>query len=150
MRDRLALALKNAIVLQDKCRMSTLRLINAAIKDRDIAARGLGKEKVNEDEILQILGKMVKQRLESSRMYDQAGRSDLLQQECEEMDIISSFLPRQLSEDEVKEACRLSVDETHSASLRDMGRCIGWLKLHYPGQMDFARASRMVKDILSG
>lgn len=149
MRDKLNAALKEATLAQDKRRMATLRLINAAIKDRDIAARGGGKEAVSDEEILQILAKMIKQRLESAQTYEEAGRLDLAEQEREEIEVISSFLPRQLDENEMSEACRKVVEEIGAESLRDMGKCMGALKERYPGRMDFGKASKVVKDILS-
>ena len=129
--------------------MATLRLITAAVKDRDIAARGTGRDGVSDEEILEILAKMVKQRVESAETYEQAGRLDLAQQEREEIDIITSFLPRQLDESEMTEACREAVEEVGAASLKDMGKCMGALKQHYPGQMDFGKASKLVKKILA-
>lgn len=150
MRDKLTAALKEATLAQDRRRMGTLRLINAAIKDRDIAARGAGKEAVPDEEILQILAKMIRQRLESAQTYEEAGRLDLAGQEREEIDIIASFLPRQLDEKEMSEACRKVVEELGAESLKDMGKCMGALKERYPGQMDFGKASKVVKDILAG
>lgn len=149
MREQLTAALKDATLAQDKRRMATLRLINAAIKDRDIAARGNGKEAVSDEEILQILGKMIKQRQESAQTYEEAGRLDLAEQEREEIAIISSFLPRQLNENEVQEACKEVVGDVGAESLKDMGKCMGALKERYAGQMDFGQASKVVKTILA-
>lgn len=151
MREEINAALKEATLAQEKRRMGTLRLINAAIKDRDIAARGAGQDAgVSDDEILGILAKMIKQRVESAETYEQAGRLDLAQQEREEMEIISSFLPRQLDEGEMAEACREVVQEVGASSLKDMGKCMGALKERYAGQMDFGKASKLVKAILAG
>lgn len=150
MREKFNAALKQATLAQDKRRMATLRLINAAIKDRDIAARGSGREGVSDEEILEILAKMIKQRKESAQTYEQAGRLDLAGQEREEIDIIASFLPRQLGEAEMEEACRKVVEEVGASSLKDMGKCIGALKQHYAGRMDFGEASKLVKRILGG
>lgn len=150
MREQITEALKQATLAQEKRRISTLRLIMAAIKDRDIAARGSGQDGVSDEEILQILAKMIKQRVESAQTYEQAGRLDLSEQEREEIVIISSFLPRQLDEKEMTDACRQVVQEVGAAGLKDMGKCMGALKERYPGQMDFGKASKMVKDILAG
>ncbi|HSM19538.1 MAG TPA: GatB/YqeY domain-containing protein [Hyphomicrobiales bacterium] len=149
MRDKLNAALKQATLAQDKRRMATLRLINAAIKDRDIAARSGGREGVSDDEILEILAKMIKQRKESAQTYEEAGRLDLAQQEREETEIIASFLPRQLDEEEMTSACREVVEDVGAESLKDMGKCMGALKERYAGRMDFGKASTLVKKILS-
>lgn len=149
MRQKIDEALKVALKAQEKRRVSTLRLISAAIKDRDIAVRGSGKDRVTDDEVLQILAKMIKQRDESARLYEEGGRLDLAEQEREEAEIIREFLPKQLSEDEVKSACREVVSETGAQGLRDVGRCMNALKERYPGQMDFSKASGMVKGILT-
>ena len=144
-------ALKGAMRAQERRRMATLRLINAAIKDRDIAARTAGKDGgVSDDEIRQILQKMIKQREESAKIYEEAGRLDLVEQESQEAEIIRSFLPRQMSEDEMRNACANIVGEMDGSSVRDMGKCMNALKERYPGQMDFGRASGVVKDILCG
>ncbi len=148
MRDTLSNALKDAMRAKDSRRLSTVRLIQAALKDRDIANRGAGKDPVSDDEIMQILQKMVKQREESARIYEDAGRAELASQEREEIRIIKDFMPEQLSEDKVRELCRSVVAETGAQGLRDMGKCMNALKEKYPGQMDFAKASGMVKDML--
>ena len=150
MREQITAALKQATLAQEKRRMSTLRLITAAIKDRDIAARGSGQDGVSDEEILQILAKMIKQRLESAQTYEEAGRLDLSSQEREEIEIISSLLPRQLSAADMDDACRKVVQEAGAAGLKDMGKCMAALKERYPGQMDFGKASKLVKDILAG
>ncbi len=128
--------------------MSTLRLVNAAIKDRDIAARSNGQEGVSDREVLDILAKMIKQRRESIKMYEEAGRLELAQGEREEIDIITPFLPKQLSEEEVSKACKDVVDEIGAEGLKDMGRVMGTLKERYAGQMDFAKAGAIVKELL--
>ena len=148
MRERIDAALKAAIKAQDRRRMSTLRLINCAIKDRDVAARGSGKEPVCEEDVLGILAKMIKQREESGRVYEEAGRLELAEQEREEIEIIREFLPRQLDEDAVRGACESVVREVGAQGLRDMGRCMSALKTRYPGQMDFGKASGVVKQLL--
>jgi uncharacterized protein YqeY len=142
-------ALSDATREQNKRRMATLRLINAAIKDRDIAVRGSGKQdSVDEVDIQQILQKMIKQREESSVVYEQAGRLELAQQEREEVEIIREFLPRQLEEEEVREAVESTIEDLNATCVRDMGKCMASLKERYPGQMDFGQASSMLKGIL--
>ena len=148
MREEIHAALKDAMKSQDKRRVGTLRLINAAIKDRDIANRGQGKDAVSDDEILQILSKMVKQREESARLYEEAGRLELTQEEREEIEIISEFLPKQLGEEEMRSVCAGIVAELDAHGLRDMGRTMAALKERYAGQMDFGKASCMVKELL--
>ncbi|WP_377289961.1 GatB/YqeY domain-containing protein [Rhizobium sp. SG2393] len=148
MRDEFATVLKDAMRAKDTRRISTIRLIQTAIKDRDIANRGQGKDPVNNDEIMQILAKMIKQREESARIYDEGGRPELAQQEREEIVIISSFLPAQLSEDEVRALCAGVIAEIGAQGLRDMGKVMAVLKERHPGQMDFAKASAIVKDLL--
>ncbi|MEQ1950074.1 GatB/YqeY domain-containing protein [Mesorhizobium sp. CN2-181] len=148
MRTAIAEALKTSLKAQDKRRTSTLRLINAAIQDRDIANRGNGKDPVNSEEILQILAKMVKQREESASAFEQGNRLELAEQERQEIEIIREFLPKQLGEEEVKRACRQVVDEVGAEGLRDMGRCMNALKEKFPGKMDFGKASGIVKSML--
>jgi uncharacterized protein len=148
MREKLAQSLKDAIKSRDSRKVSTIRLIQAAIKDRDIANRTAGKDAVSDDDITTILAKMIKQREESARIYEEAGRLELAQQEREEIVVIKDFLPAQLSEDEVKKVCASVVAETGAHGLRDMGKCMNVLKERYPGQMDFSKASGMVKGLL--
>ncbi len=148
MREKLADAMKDAMKAKDTRRLSTVRLILAAIKDRDIATRAPGHEQVSDDEILQILAKMIKQREESSKTYEEAGRPELASAEREEIEVIRQFMPEQLSEEKVRELCSKIIAETGSAGLRDMGKCMAALKEQYPGQMDFAKASGFVKDLL--
>lgn len=148
MREILAAQLKDAMKGGDKRRISTIRLIQAAIKDRDIAARTAGKGAVNDEEIMQILAKMVKQRDESARIYEEANRLELAQQEREEIEVIKSFLPKQLGEEEVRQLCAKVVADVGADGLRDMGKCMAALKERYPGQMDFGKASGVVKTLL--
>jgi uncharacterized protein YqeY len=148
MREMLAQALKDATKAQDKRRLSTLRLIMAALHDRDIAQRGAGKDPVSDEEILAILTKMVKQREESARLFEQGNRLELAQQEREEIAVIQGFLPKQLAEDDVKRVCAQVIDEVGAAGLRDMGRCMNALKEKFPGRMDFSKASGIVKNML--
>ena len=148
MREIIATALKNALKAQDKRRVSTLRLIQAAIQDRDIANRGAGKDPVRDEELLQILTKMVKQRQESAKAFEEGHRLELAQQERDEIAIIAEFLPKQLGDDQVKQACRAVIDEVGAGGLKDMGRCMAALKEKFAGQMDFSKASGIVKDML--
>ncbi len=146
MRTRLNQMLKTAMKEKDATRLSTLRLITAAIKDRDIAKRGEGETaEVSGEEILAILGKMVKQRQESARVYEEGGRLELAEKELDEVRIIEEFLPRPLSEDEVQEAVETAVAAVGAESIRDMGRVMGELKGKYMGRMDFGTVGPMVK-----
>lgn len=145
MRETITAALKEATKAQDKRRISTLRLISAAIKDRDIAARTAGKTQATDSELLELLAKMIKQREESEKIYADAGRAELAQQEAEEIAIIREFLPKQLSEAEMDKAIAGAIAKTGAASVRDMGKVMAELKAQYAGQMDFSRASALVK-----
>lgn len=149
LRARVSEALKDAMKAKDATRLSTLRLINAAIKDRDIAARGEGDDEgVGDPEVLQILGKMVKQRIESARAYEEGGRLELAEKEREEITVIEDFLPKQLSDAEVDEAVKKAVSSTGAESIRDMGKVMGELKSKHTGQMDFGAVGKQVKDLL--
>ncbi|MGK6312371.1 GatB/YqeY domain-containing protein [Neorhizobium sp. DT-125] len=148
MRDKLSEALKESMKAKDARRLSTVRLIQTAIKDRDIANRGLGKDPVSDDDILQILQKMVKQREESAKIYEDAGRGELAAQEREEIEVIKGFMPEQLSDEKVRVLIEAAVAETGAQGLRDMGKVMAVLKEKYPGQMDFAKASGVVKELL--
>ncbi len=150
MRDRISTALKQAMRDKAPHRLSTLRLINAAIKDREIAARGGdGDGAISDSEILAILGKMVKQRQESVRAYEEGGRLDLAEGERAEIAVIEEFLPRQLSDKEIAEAIEQEIADSGATSIRDMGKVIAALKARYTGQMDFGVVGPMVKDRLS-
>jgi len=150
LRNEINTARKQAMRDRAAERLSTLRLISAAIKDRDIAARGEGREDgVGEDEVLAILSKMVKQRQESARTYEEGGRLDLAERELNEITVIEEFLPKQLDEDETVAAIKAAIAETGAGSIRDMGKVMGALKSKYTGQMDFGRVGPMVKDQLS-
>ena len=148
MREKFAASLKEAIKAKDSRRMSTIRLINAAVKDRDIANRGAGKDPVCDDDIMQILSKMIKQREDAARIYEDAARLELAQQERDEIDIIRSFLPAQLSDEDLRQACKRVVEKTGAKGLRDMGKCMSALKTEFAGQMDFSKASGVVKGLL--
>ncbi|MDJ0613543.1 MAG: GatB/YqeY domain-containing protein [Rhizobiaceae bacterium] len=145
MRNRISETLKEAMKAKDTKRVSTLRLVNAAINERDIALRGKGKDKADDEEVLDILTKMVKQREESSRMYREAGREELEAQELTEIEIIREFLPQQLSAEEAEAAVTEAIAETGAESLRDMGKVMGILKERYRGQLDMGVVGPMVK-----
>jgi len=145
MRETITAALKHATKAQDKRRMSTLRLVSAAIKDRDIAARTAGKGEATDAELLDLLAKMIKQREESEKIYADAGRAELAKQEGEEIAIIREFLPKQLAEKEMEKAIAAAIAEAGAASIKDMGKVMAALKASYAGQMDFAKASGLVK-----
>lgn len=149
LRHRIADALKEAMRAKDTERLSTLRLINAAIKDRDIALRGDGNDDgATNDEVLAILGKMVKQRHESAKAYEEGARLELAEKELAEIKIIEDFLPKQLSEDEATEAVKAAIAKVGAESIRDMGKVMGELKANYMGRMDFGKVGPMVKDLL--
>ncbi len=148
LRTRINTALKDAMKSKDSERLSTLRLVNAAIKDREIAQRGEGEEGIGDAEVLAILGKMVKQRQESARAYEEGGRLELAEKELGEIKVIEEFLPRQLSTEEIETAIGKAIEEIGATSIRDMGKVMGILKAKYTGQMDFAAVGPMVKDKL--
>ena len=148
MRDQLQTALKEAMKAKAADRLSTLRLVNAAIKDREIALREEGGE-VDDAAILAILGKMVKQRQESARAYEEGGRLELAEKELAEVQVISEFLPQQLNAAEVAAAIAAAVAEAGATSIRDMGKVMAVLKGKYTGQMDFGAVGPMVKDQLA-
>jgi uncharacterized protein YqeY len=151
MRDKVNAALKDAMRAKEADRLSTLRLINAAIKDKDIAMRGTGEEAVGVscDDILGILGRMVKQRQESARAYEEGGRLELAEKELSEITIIEEFLPKQLTEDEAQAAVDAAIAEVGATSIRDMGKVMGVLKGKFTGKMDFGKAGPMVKERLT-
>lgn len=151
LREKIDVALKAAMKARDeKRRVATLRLVNAAIKDRDIAARSEDRaEGVSDDEVLAILTKMVKQREESAAAYDKGCRPDLAEQERAEIDVIREFMPRQMSEDEIRSAVAKVVNDQEASGLKDMGRCMGVLKERHPGEMDFGKAGAIMKETLS-
>ena len=150
LRTRLSEALKVAMKARDKRATSTLRLILAALKDRDIAARSRGKsEGVGEDEILDLLQKMVRQRYDSIEMYQKGNREDLVEKEKGEIEVIESFLPKQLTEEETKAAVDEIIGDQEASSIKDMGRVMGELKKNFTGRMDFGKASGLVKARLS-
>jgi uncharacterized protein YqeY len=150
LREQFNEALKEAMRAKDQRKVGTLRLINSALKDKDIEARGLGKGPLNDDDILALLQKMIKQRNDSIEAYEKAGRSDLVAQEQEEKAIIEAYLPQQMGPDEVAAAVRAIIAATGAASVKDMGKVMGELKARYAGKMDFSKANGVVKALLSG
>ncbi|MBW8787508.1 MAG: GatB/YqeY domain-containing protein [Rhizobium leguminosarum] len=150
LRDQLATQLKEAMKAKDAERLSTVRLIQAAVKDRDIANRGIGKEQASDDEILQILAKMVKQRDESAKIYEENSRPELAAKERAEITVIQDFMPKQLSDSEVRANVSAIIAEMGAAGAKDMGKVMAALKERYAGQMDFAKASATVKELLNG
>ena len=149
MRENLANALKEALKAKDQVALSTMRLIAAALKDRDIAARGNDNpDGITDEEILGMLQTMIKQRTESAKMYRDGNRPELATNEEAEIEIIKNFLPTQLSADEMKQTIAKAIAETGAGSIKDMGHVMGYLKSHYAGQMDFSSASQDVKAAL--
>jgi uncharacterized protein YqeY len=148
MREAISEGYKAALKARDQRRTATLRAINAAIKDRDIANRGEGRPPATDDEILALLQKMVKQREDSHALYAGAGRADLAAVEKEEIDILTEFLPKPLDDAEVAAAIAAAIAKTGAAGAKDMGKVIAALKAEYPGRIDFAKASGKVKAAL--
>ncbi len=148
LRERFTAEMKEAMKAGDKGKLGAIRLIQAALKDKDIEARGNGKEPLSDEEILALLQKMVKQRQESITMYEQGGRQELADQEKNEVAVISSYLPQQMDEAETKAAIEAAIAETGAASMKDMGKVVAALRAKYAGRMDFAKASGLVKDML--
>ncbi|MDW3206408.1 MAG: GatB/YqeY domain-containing protein [Alphaproteobacteria bacterium] len=150
MRDELNKALKEGMRAKDDRAVSTLRLILAALKDRDIAARSKGNnDGISDDEVLQMLQSMVKQRKESIAMYEKGGRLELAEGEQAEIDVIQRFLPKQMSEAEIEAEVRSLIDEMGASSLKEMGAVMGELRTRFAGRMDFGKASPIVKQALS-
>ncbi|WP_425038433.1 GatB/YqeY domain-containing protein [Primorskyibacter sp. S187A] len=150
LKSKITTGLKQAMKDKAADRLATLRLISAAIKDREIAMRGEGKEEgVSEADVTAILAKMVKQRQESARTYEEGGRLDLAERELNEITVIEEFLPRQLDDGEVEAAIVAAMEEVGASSIRDMGKVMGALKSGYAGQMDFGAVGPMVKDRLA-
>ncbi|MBI3436317.1 MAG: GatB/YqeY domain-containing protein [Proteobacteria bacterium] len=149
LRDDINNALKDAMKGGEKRVVSTLRLVNAALKNADIEARGLGKGALADADIHALLHKMIKQRQEAVELYDRGGRPELAQQERDEMAIIATYLPQQMAQDEIAAAAAAAIAETGAAGIKDMGKVIGALRAKYAGQMDFAKASALVKGMLA-
>lgn len=142
--------MKEAMKAKDQRRLSTLRMINAALKDKDIANRTeTSREGISDDEILGLLGKMIKQREESADAFDKGGRPEMAQSERAEVEIIRSFMPKQMSPDEQRAAIQGVIADVGATSMKDMGKIMAALKERYAGQMDFGKASGMVKELLT-
>ena len=149
MRENIANALKEALKAKDQVALSTMRLIAAALKDRDIAARGNDNvDGISDEEILAMLQTMIKQRAESAKIYRDGDRPELAANEEAEIEIIRNFMPAQLSADEMRRAIATAIAETGAGSIKDMGQVMGYLKAHHAGQMDFSSASQDVKAAL--
>ena len=150
LRDDINNSLKDAMKAGDARRVSTLRLVNASLKNADIEARGQGKPALTDDDVLGVLQKMIKQRQESVELYEKGGRADLVAQEQGEIDVISSYLPKQMTEAEIAETVALLVKETGASAMKDMGRVMAAIKERYAGKLDTAKASAAVKKLLTG
>jgi len=150
MRQRFTEAMKEALKAGEKRRLSTVRMIQAALKDKDIEARGAGRGQASEEEILALLQKMIKQRQESVEIYDKGGRKELADQERAEIEVIKGFLPQQMSEAEAKAAIGEIIAQEGATGMKDMGKVMAALKVAYAGRMDFGKASGLVKGLLSG
>jgi uncharacterized protein YqeY len=150
LRDDINNAVKEAMKAKNERKLSTLRMVNATIKNADIDARGQGKPPLSDGDLLSVLQKMIKQRQEAVELYDKGGRAELAEQEREEIAVISAYLPKQMSDDEINTAISAIIAETSASGIKDMGKVIGALKAKYAGQMDFGKASGMVKAALAG
>ena len=149
LRDNINNAMKDAMKARDERRVSTLRMMNAAIKNADIAARGEGKEPLNEAELMSLFQKMIKQRQESAELYDKGGRPELAAREKGEIEIISSYLPQQMSDAEAGSAISAVLQEINAETMKDMGRAMAALRERFAGKMDFGKASGKIKELLS-
>ncbi|MES2031343.1 MAG: GatB/YqeY domain-containing protein [Pseudomonadota bacterium] len=150
LRDDINNAVKDAMRAKDERKLSTLRMVNSTIKNADIEARGQSKPPLSDADLLSLLQKMIKQRQESVELYDKGGRAELATQEREEIAIITAYLPQQMSEDETRSAIAAEIAATGAAGMKDMGKVIAALKAKYAGQMDFGKASGLVKAALNG
>jgi uncharacterized protein YqeY len=150
LRDDINNAVKEAMKAKDERKLSTLRMVNSTIKNADIEARGQGKPPLSDGDLLGVLQKMIKQRQESVALYEKGGREELAAQERAEIAVISGYLPKQMSDNDVKAAIAAAIAETGAAGIKDMGKVIGVLKTKYAGQMDFGKASGLVKAALTG
>jgi uncharacterized protein YqeY len=149
LRDDINNAVKDAMRAKDERKLATLRMVNSTIKNADIEARGQGKPLLADGDILGVLQKMIKQRQESVELYDKGNRAELADAERAEIAIISAYLPKQVSDDDVKAAISAVIAETGAAGIKDMGKVIAALKAKYAGQMDFGKASGLVKAALT-
>lgn len=150
MRDKVMSSLKDAMKSGDKAKVSTLRMMQAKLKDKDIEARGLGKGETGPEEILALYQKMIKERQESAEIYEKNARPELAAQERSEIEIIQAFLPAQMGEDDVKAAITAAIASTGAATMKDMGKVVASLRSDFAGRMDFGKASGLVKTALGG
>ena len=150
LRDDINNALKDAMKARDERRVSTLRMVNSGIKNADIEARGTGKAPLSDDDLLSLFQKMIKQREDSIALYEKGGRPELAAQEKAEIEIISGYLPKQLSDVEAGSVIQSIVHEINAQSMKDMGKVMAALKERYAGKLDFGKASAAVKKVLSG
>lgn len=150
LRDAINNAVKEAMKAKNERALSTLRMVNSTIKNADIEARGQGKPPLSDGDLLSVLQKMIKQRQESVELYQKGGRAELAAGEREEIAVITAYLPQQMSEDETKAAIAAEISELGAAGMKDMGKVIAALKAKYAGQMDFGKASGLVKAALNG
>jgi uncharacterized protein YqeY len=148
MRAQITQAMKDAMRARDAERLSTIRLIQAALKDRDIANRGQGKGEAGDDEIVQVLAKMVKSREDAAKLYDEGHRPELAAKERAEIEVIRGFMPKQMGEDEVRAAVTAAIGATGATSIKDMGKVMAELKARHAGSMDFGKASGLIKAAL--
>ena len=149
LRDSINTAMKDAMKARDERRVATLRMMNAAIKNADIEARGQGKEPLNEADLMALFQKMIKQRQESADLYDKGGRPELAAQEKGEIEIISSYLPQQMSDVEAGVAISALLQELNAETMKDMGRAMAALRERFAGKMDFGKASGKIKELLN-
>ena len=149
LRPQLEEALKRAMKAREQCRVATIRLILAALKDRDIAERGKGNGELDDNQILALLQTMIRQRRESIEQYERGGRIDLAEREAEEIAVIQTFLPPAIEGDDLVSAVRGVVDDLNASTIKDMGRTMAYLKQKYSGRMDFAKASGLVRELLA-
>src|SRR6266481_5223752 len=150
LRDEINTALKSAMKARDERRVSTLRLVNAALKNADLEAQGKGKQALSDEELLGLLWKLIKQRQEAVELYDKAGRTELADRERSEIEIITAYLPKQMSEAEARAAVAQAIEATGATGIKDMGKVMAALKQGYAGRLDFGKASGLVKAMLSG
>jgi uncharacterized protein YqeY len=150
LREQFTESMKDAMKAKDQKRLGTIRMVQAAIKDKDIAARTAeSREGISDDDILSLLGKMIKQREESAAVYDQGNRPELAQNERDEIMVIRSYMPKQMSAEEMLDAARKAIAETGASTIKDMGKVMGAMKSRYAGQMDFGKANGVIKDLLT-
>jgi uncharacterized protein YqeY len=149
LRDNINNAIKEAMKARDERRVSTLRMMNAAIKNADLDAGGQGKEALNEADLMSLFQKMIKQRQESAEIYDKAGRPELAAQEKAEVEIISAYLPKQMSDTEAGHAISALLQEINAETMKDMGRAMAALRERFAGKMDFGKASGRIKELLN-